>query len=139
MSFSLCPPQKLALTARCAGHYIAKLPETSDVPVQCHQDGWYWAFSPTRQVTVWLALDECQEENGAVRFYPGSHHLGLQHRGAGEEGVLCGRLEAACGEPQPALLRAGQVHPARPLCPIPPAPPALCPPVAFALPSPAWV
>ena len=45
------------------GHYIAKQPET-DVAIQCHQDGWYWAFSPTRQATVWLALDDADEDNG---------------------------------------------------------------------------
>jgi ectoine hydroxylase-related dioxygenase (phytanoyl-CoA dioxygenase family) len=34
---------------------------------------------------VWLALDESDEENGAVRFYRGSHRLGLQHARDHEE------------------------------------------------------
>lgn len=88
------------------GHYIAKLPHT-DVPVQCHQDGWYWAFTPTRQATVWVALDNVDEGNGAVCFFRGSHRLGLQHRRAGEEAQLYPRLAAACGEPIPVPLPAG--------------------------------
>jgi hypothetical protein len=88
------------------GHYIAKLPHT-DVPTQVHQDAWYWAFTPARQVTVWVALDDVDEANGAVRFFHGSHRLGLQHREAGEEGQLYPRLAAACGEAVPAPLPAG--------------------------------
>lgn len=88
------------------GHYIAKLPYT-DVPTQVHQDGWYWAFTPTRQATVWLALDNVDEGNGAVCFFRGSHRIGLQHQEAGEEQRLYPRLAATCGEPVPVPLPAG--------------------------------
>ena len=56
---------------------------------------------------MWLALDDADEGNGCVRFFRGSHHLGLQHQKPGEESVLYGRLSAQCGEPIPAPLRAG--------------------------------
>jgi ectoine hydroxylase-related dioxygenase (phytanoyl-CoA dioxygenase family) len=45
-----------------------------------HQDFGYWQYEfrqPT-QVNCMLAIDAANEENGAVRFVPGSHHRGLQ-------------------------------------------------------------
>ena len=39
-----------------------------------HQDGTYWSITPLGQaLTVWLALNEVDEENGAMRIIPGSH------------------------------------------------------------------
>ena len=33
-------------------------------------------LSPARTVTVWLAIDDADEENAAMRFIPGSHDKG---------------------------------------------------------------
>ena len=38
-----------------------------------HQDGQYWPISPLATCTVWLAIDDANEENGCLRFIKGSH------------------------------------------------------------------
>lgn len=38
-----------------------------------HQDGEYWPLRPLATCTVWLAIDEATEENGCLKFMPGSH------------------------------------------------------------------
>jgi len=53
-------------------HAFCKLPNDGmDIPL--HQDAVYWPFTPTRSVTAWLAIDDVDEENSAMRFAPGSH------------------------------------------------------------------
>ena len=42
-------------------------------PTPAHQDGYYFMLSPCEAVTMWLALDEVDEENGCVRYVIGSH------------------------------------------------------------------
>ena len=45
-----------------------------------HQDAQYWPLNPSKTVTVWLALYDTDEENGAMRIVKGSHKKGLfQH------------------------------------------------------------
>lgn len=43
-----------------------------------HQDGYYFLLNPCEAVTLWLALDDVDEENGCVRYIPGSHRRGLR-------------------------------------------------------------
>lgn len=43
-----------------------------------HQDGYYFMLEPCRALTMWLALDEVDEENGCVRYVSGSHREGLR-------------------------------------------------------------
>ena len=38
-----------------------------------HQDGHYFMLQPCRAVTMWMALDLVDEENGCVRYLRGSH------------------------------------------------------------------
>ncbi|MFI1381984.1 phytanoyl-CoA dioxygenase family protein [Embleya sp. NPDC020886] len=57
-------------------HYICKPPHTGQ-PVLWHQDGAYWTLSPMEALTVWLAVDESNTENGCLRMIPGSHELPL--------------------------------------------------------------
>ena len=53
-------------------HLFAKLPgDGKEVPF--HQDAVYWPMTPSRSVSVWLAIDDVDEENAAMRFIPGSH------------------------------------------------------------------
>ena len=44
--------------------------------VSWHQDLTYWGLSSDRQVSVWLAFSPVNEENGCMRFLPGSHRHG---------------------------------------------------------------
>jgi len=38
-----------------------------------HQDGQYWPIRPLATCTVWLAIDDANEENGCLKFIKGSH------------------------------------------------------------------
>ena len=38
-----------------------------------HQDGQYWPIRPLATCTVWLAVDDANEENGCLKFIRGSH------------------------------------------------------------------
>lgn len=59
-----------------ASHYIAKPPFTGQ-SVLWHQDGSYWPLDPMEVVTLWLALDDCDSENGCMRVIANSHHKAL--------------------------------------------------------------
>lgn len=39
-----------------------------------HQDGQYWPIKPLATCSVWIALDDSDQENGCLRYIPGSHH-----------------------------------------------------------------
>jgi phytanoyl-CoA hydroxylase len=50
--------------------------EGSEKPL--HQDNSYFRVTPhSHGVTCWLAVDDATEENGCMRYIPGSHKLGL--------------------------------------------------------------
>ena len=38
-----------------------------------HQDGYYFCLEPNEALTVWIALDDIDEENGALHYVKGSH------------------------------------------------------------------
>ncbi|MEC7842238.1 MAG: phytanoyl-CoA dioxygenase family protein [Candidatus Latescibacterota bacterium] len=38
-----------------------------------HQDGFYFMLEPNEALTMWLALDSVDEENGCIRYLPGAH------------------------------------------------------------------
>ena len=38
-----------------------------------HQDGSYWPIRPLATCSVWIALDPATQENGCMRYLPGSH------------------------------------------------------------------
>ncbi|MEO0920550.1 MAG: phytanoyl-CoA dioxygenase family protein, partial [Pseudomonadota bacterium] len=44
--------------------------------VPWHQDASFWALSPARTVTVWLAIDDADADNSAMRFIAGTHDKG---------------------------------------------------------------
>ena len=48
------------------------------MPTPAHQDGHYFMLHPCEAVTMWLSLDQVDEENGCVRYVRGSHKLGLR-------------------------------------------------------------
>ncbi len=56
-------------------HYFCKMPHDGK-RVAWHQDATYWPLTPSKTVTVWLAIDDADEENACMRFVPGSHLRG---------------------------------------------------------------
>lgn len=53
-------------------HYFAKMPNDGK-RVSWHQDASYWPLTPSRTVTVWLAIDDADESNAAMQLIPRSH------------------------------------------------------------------
>jgi len=47
-------------------------------PTPPHQDGFYFMLNPCEALTMWFALDDVDEENGCVRYVPGSHRHGMR-------------------------------------------------------------
>jgi phytanoyl-CoA dioxygenase PhyH len=94
-------------------HYFCKLPHDGKV-VHWHQDASYWPLTPSRTVTVWLAIDDADVENACMKYIPGSHHYGhlTYHMTEEEENaVLNQAVEDAeqFGEPVYVELRAGEI------------------------------
>jgi len=56
-------------------HFFCKLPGDGK-SVAWHQDASYWPLTPSKAVTVWLAIDDADTENACMRFIAGSHHHG---------------------------------------------------------------
>ncbi|MBI4025591.1 MAG: phytanoyl-CoA dioxygenase family protein [Verrucomicrobia bacterium] len=46
-----------------------------------HQDGFYHMLDPNEAVSIWLALDAMDQENGCMRWVRGSHRRGLRTHG----------------------------------------------------------
>jgi len=42
-----------------------------------HQDNFYWCLKNGKSLTLWIALNKSNKENGAMYYYNGSHKLGL--------------------------------------------------------------
>ncbi len=43
-----------------------------------HQDNYYFCLKPPQVITIWLALDEVDAENGCLRYVAGSHREGYR-------------------------------------------------------------
>ncbi len=57
-------------------HFFCKMPGDGK-RVPWHQDSTYWPLSPTKTITVWLAIDDADPENANMKFIPRSHLHGL--------------------------------------------------------------
>jgi len=78
-------------------HFFCKMPGDGKA-VAWHQDASYWPLTPSKAVTVWLAIDDADTENACMRFIAGSHHHGhLTYRPSGshEHNVLNQTIENA--------------------------------------------
>jgi ectoine hydroxylase-related dioxygenase (phytanoyl-CoA dioxygenase family) len=54
----------------------------------------YWPFDPPELITAWVALDDSTKENGCVRFFAGSHKLGmLPHSPSNVQGNSLGLID----------------------------------------------
>ena len=60
--------------------YFNKPPEIGK-PTPPHQDGYYFMIEPCEAVTMWLALEDVDEENGCLRYIHGSHAGGMRPHG----------------------------------------------------------
>lgn len=94
-------------------HFFCKMPRDGKA-VAWHQDASYWPLSPSKAVTVWLAIDDADEENACMKFVAGSHHVGhLTYRpsDSSEHNVLNQTIDNAeqYGEVVLDELKAGQV------------------------------
>lgn len=56
-------------------------PPASGSPTPPHQDNYYFNLAPPNVVTVWVALDDVDEETGCLRYVAGSHHHGVRPHG----------------------------------------------------------
>ncbi|MCX7423292.1 MAG: phytanoyl-CoA dioxygenase family protein [Planctomycetia bacterium] len=65
-------------------HFFCKMPRDGKV-VAWHQDASYWPLTPSKTVTVWLAIDDADIENACMKFVAGSQHVGhLTYRPSSE-------------------------------------------------------
>jgi phytanoyl-CoA hydroxylase len=53
-------------------------PPGTDHVTPPHQDNYYFCLAPPRVVTIWLALDPVDLENGCLRYVAGSHERGFR-------------------------------------------------------------
>lgn len=94
-------------------HYFCKMPHDGK-RVSWHQDASFWPMTPSKTVTVWLAIDDADVENACMRFVPGSHHYGHLTYHLSEEtenNVLNQTVDNAdqFGDPVDDVLQAGEI------------------------------
>ena len=83
--------------------------------VSWHQDASYWPLSPSKTVTLWLAIDDSDAGNGAMRVIPRSHvnaQLAYRRSHADEHNVLSQTVLDAEEQGDPPVvieLQAGQL------------------------------
>jgi phytanoyl-CoA hydroxylase len=56
-------------------------PPASRSPTPPHQDNYYFCLKPPNVLTIWLALDPVDAENGCLRYVVGSHKRGIRPHG----------------------------------------------------------
>lgn len=59
-------------------------PVGTNHPTPPHQDNYYFNLTPPSVLTLWLALEDVDEENGCLRYVPGSHLSGCRPHGRSE-------------------------------------------------------
>lgn len=50
-------------------------------PTPPHQDGFYFHLTPNHAVTIWIALEDIEPEQGCVKYVQGSHRYGMRWHG----------------------------------------------------------
>ena len=94
-------------------HFFCKMPHGTK-RVAWHQDASYWPLTPSKTVTVWLAIDDADVGNGCMRFLAGSHkfgHLTYRKSRVDEHNVLDQTVKDAeqYGTPIDVELQAGEM------------------------------
>lgn len=73
--------------------YFCKAPGVGQ-PTPPHQDGFYFWLEPCEALTMWLALDDVDEENGCVRYVRGSNRRAMRpHASSGVLGFSQGMTD----------------------------------------------
>jgi hypothetical protein len=93
-------------------HFFCKMPGDGK-RVAWHQDASYWPLTPSKAVTVWLAVDDADPGNANMRYIPGTHvlgHLTWQLSETDEGNVLNQTVPGAeqFGAPVDVTLKAGE-------------------------------
>ena len=52
-------------------------PAKNGLPSPDHQDNYYWAVKGSNALTLWIALEKSNRNNGCVHYYDGSHKYGI--------------------------------------------------------------
>jgi len=84
--------------------------------VPWHQDNGYWRCDPPELVSIWIALDDADEQNGCMNMVPGSHRLGAVGHGRAQTdrgqlpALLSVDVDAAKAVPVPIKAGHGLVH-----------------------------
>lgn len=71
-------------------HFFCKMPGDGK-RVSWHQDASYWPLTPSKTVSVWLAVDRADRENACMQFVAGSHlhgHLDFVRSAESEANIL---------------------------------------------------
>ena len=94
-------------------NFFIKPPHSSST-VGWHQDTYYWPLEPKISTTIWVAFEDVDEENAAMKVIPGSHRAGLlkHSRSSDTDSVLTLECEGGQFREDEAVslnLRAGQV------------------------------
>ncbi len=56
-------------------------PPNTEHPTPPHQDNYYFKLTPCNVASIWVAIDPIDEENGCLRYAPGSHVKGVRPHG----------------------------------------------------------
>lgn len=82
--------------------------------VAWHQDARYWPLHPHKNITVWLAFDDSDEGNGAMKVIPGTHRgKTLEHVDSRDDGnvlflkIKSGEIDEA--KARHIVLKAGEI------------------------------
>ncbi|HJP30247.1 MAG: phytanoyl-CoA dioxygenase family protein [Candidatus Latescibacteria bacterium] len=95
-------------------HFFCKM-AGDERRVSCHQDASYWPLTPSKTVTVWLAIDDADVDNGAMTVVPRSHlyeQIAFEHSDVAEKNVLGQTVpdpERFGDPPVPLVMKAGQI------------------------------
>lgn len=74
--------------------YFDKKPSGSSAPTPPHQDGFYFDLKPNHGLTIWMALEDVEPEQGCLHYVPGSHHHGMRwHSASGTKGFSQGIVD----------------------------------------------
>lgn len=68
-------------SVKCESPEWFNKPPGTEHPTPPHQDNYYFCLVPPNVVTIWLALDAVDEENGCLRYVVGSHLRGIRPHG----------------------------------------------------------
>ena len=95
-------------------HYFCKLPN-EDRRVTWHQDASFWPLSPTKAISVWLAIDDVDATNAPMQVIPRSHlhgQIDFERTRLNERSVILQSIqtpERFGDAPIPIRLKAGQI------------------------------